>query len=981
MVKEHPDFVVLTIIKDEHKTVKEVFEKETGEKFEQRIDPNHPVSRAFLELKISGQTLFLIRPTDKGNDAATSLTRAIIDYWNPKYLLLVGIGGGVRDVSRLCNNGRGQDKYETKQSSLNIGDVVFSKLIYSYDYRNIENNKRFTRPIPAEPPSSNLRDIAQIISEDWEYKGSKALEGIILTGNAVINDPDYAKEVVCPQFERESVLVFETEAGGIARAIYDVINEKKPSFLVIRGISDFVDDPEGQETRKKNRKLAAEAAAAFAYELIRAIGKGELKKRRENLKVYFDEAKRLFEEKSPVDNKSPREYYVPPRMIRLDKELWNREVREGEKWNVEEFLRDDPQWCVVIGAPFGMGKTTYVKHLAHKLAKEFDRYGYVPLFVRLGEWTEEEIKNGTVGLSIGKTVKKALEEIASAGARPLLILDGLDEFSGDYSAIYNWIQKLHGNHEDLKVIVTTRLNAGIPEKLHIKSYVQPLGFSEEQVNEFFKKYGVNINLDKLKRHIDKRDLNKPLFCWMIAVSSVQAGNPEMLILDDNDPHKRRAFFYYTVTHLLLRGKHLREIGKGLSLYEREKEFLRLAAAYINFMNHLGKSKTYEGLVRWIENFDANLREESSLGPFITSYFRLHETIKGKIVEFIHQSFQDYFLAEYYYENIVNGKYWRLNVGVPSRETLNFLEGLASLSLDEKAKEKLRKIDENIAGFFTEKVMEKARDIAELDSIVLPPKITKEKFSKSTTKREIWTVSHSFQLLSELLLHRWIALEALGEKGRKNVKTETFEYLIKNSQNFVNLFSLSGANLREADLSGANLIMANLRRADLSGANLIGANLLGADLSEANLGGADLREATLRGAKLRKADMKKGNLIEVNLRLADLSGADLRGADLRGADLWMAKLIKANLRGADLRGADLLKAKLTKADLSGANLWGTDLWETVLSEANLKGVILGQTEDEVISTLENFDSTARRIILEQNPDLERIWSKYKGISQR
>ena len=322
-----------------------------------------------------------------------------------------------------------------------------------------------------------------------------------------------------------------------------------------------------------------------------------------------------------------------------------------------------------------MGKTTYVKHLAYKLATEFDKYGYVPLFVRLREWTEEEIKNGTVALPFGKTVKKALEEINSADARPLLILDGLDEFEGDYTTIYNWIQKLHENHRELKVILTTRLNAGVPEKLHIMRYVRPLGFSKEQIKEFFEKYGVNICLDKLMWHIDEVDLRKPLFCWMIAVSSARAGNPEMLILEDDDADKRRAFFYYTVTPLLLRGKHLWEVNKGIDFYKNEKEFLRLATAYINFMRYFEKPETYSGLMEWIKNFEIEWGDNPSLEPFITSYFRLHETIKGKIVEFIHQSFQDYFLAEYYYENIGNGKYWRLNVGVLNEKTIKFLRGL------------------------------------------------------------------------------------------------------------------------------------------------------------------------------------------------------------------------------------------------------------------------------------------------------------------
>ena len=56
--------------------------------------------------------------------------------------------------------------------------------------------------------------------------------------------------------------------------------------------------------------------------------------------------------------------------------------------------------------------------------------------------------------------------------------------------------------------------------------------------------------------------------------------------------------------------------------------------------------------------------------------------------------------------------------------------------------------------------------------------------------------------------------------------------------------------------------------------------------------ADLREADLLGANLREADLRRANLREADLREADLRGADLRrailqGADLRGADLDFA----------------------------------------------------------------------------------------------
>ena len=109
-----------------------------------------------------------------------------------------------------------------------------------------------------------------------------------------------------------------------------------------------------------------------------------------------------------------------------------------------------------------------------------------------------------------------------------------------------------------------------------------------------------------------------------------------------------------------------------------------------------------------------------------------------------------------------------------------------------------------------------------------------------------------------------------------------------------LLWLNGEGGSRADLRGANLFGANLSDADLRGANLSDADLPGADLSCANLRGADLSGADLSCANLRGANLFGANLSDADLPGADLSGANLRDADLSGA----------NLRGADLRGASM-----------------------------------------------------------------------------
>ncbi|MGB3137765.1 MAG: pentapeptide repeat-containing protein [Nodosilinea sp.] len=85
---------------------------------------------------------------------------------------------------------------------------------------------------------------------------------------------------------------------------------------------------------------------------------------------------------------------------------------------------------------------------------------------------------------------------------------------------------------------------------------------------------------------------------------------------------------------------------------------------------------------------------------------------------------------------------------------------------------------------------------------------------------------------------------------------------------------SWADLRQADLTHAELSGINLYRA-----NLAGANLTGASLAEANLFRADLSGANLSGANLADANLRRANLSEAQIELEQIRDADVRGACL------------------------------------------------------------------------------------------------------
>jgi uncharacterized protein YjbI with pentapeptide repeats len=100
--------------------------------------------------------------------------------------------------------------------------------------------------------------------------------------------------------------------------------------------------------------------------------------------------------------------------------------------------------------------------------------------------------------------------------------------------------------------------------------------------------------------------------------------------------------------------------------------------------------------------------------------------------------------------------------------------------------------------------------------------------------------------------------------------------------------MEGVQLQGAHLEGADLRGCNLRGADLRGARLVDAKLSGADLREAQLGplllGADrILPTNVSGAMLKFADLSAADLRHAVFKNADVSRANFRGALMRQAD--------------------------------------------------------------------------------------------------
>ncbi len=113
-------------------------------------------------------------------------------------------------------------------------------------------------------------------------------------------------------------------------------------------------------------------------------------------------------------------------------------------------------------------------------------------------------------------------------------------------------------------------------------------------------------------------------------------------------------------------------------------------------------------------------------------------------------------------------------------------------------------------------------------------------------------------------------------------------------------------------------------------DLRNANLEGMVLSETNLPNSDRK--TIR-INLKNVDLSGANLTRCVLDGALLSGANLKGANLRKADLRKADLRETSLIGARLNRANLTLARLYKTDFTGSHIW-----ETIFSRVDLSTAV-------------------------------------------
>jgi nucleoside phosphorylase len=184
-------------------------------------------------------------------NAAVATERAI-RYFDPKVILLVGTAGGM-----------GRTK---------VGDVVIASKIYDYE-SGVTEASSFKAWPEVFRPTYRILELArsEADKDDWlailrsfnESSNPKVYVGPVASGEKVIASTKCEVYDSLQSYYGDAIAV-EMEGAGFLEATYA---NPGVEALVLRGISDLLDDDEAKEHGQR-QEIASQDASAFAFDVL-----------------------------------------------------------------------------------------------------------------------------------------------------------------------------------------------------------------------------------------------------------------------------------------------------------------------------------------------------------------------------------------------------------------------------------------------------------------------------------------------------------------------------------------------------------------------------------------------------------------------------------------------------------------------------------------------------------------------------------------